>query len=107
MNSFLKFNEQIRGQNRFQANGMSERVLQSLDMSSDKNFPKSVSGNSDSFDDRICDDLSEVLLQFLSLKDKKNTRMCVQTVPEDSLSETVYNHFLFISSVKVRNESTK
>ena len=40
-------------------------------MSSDKNLiPKYVSKNNDSFDDRICDDLSEVLLQFLPLEDK-------------------------------------
>ena len=31
---------------------------------------KSVSKNSDSFDDRICDDLCEVLLQYLPLEDK-------------------------------------
>ena len=50
---------------------MSESHSQPLEMSSDKNlFPKSVSKNSDSFDDRICDDLSEVLLQFLALIDK-------------------------------------
>ena len=31
---------------------------------------KSVSKNSDSFDDRFCDDLCEVILQYLPLKDK-------------------------------------
>ena len=31
---------------------------------------KSVSKNSDSFDERFCDDLSEVILQYLPLKDK-------------------------------------
>ena len=50
---------------------MSESDSQSLDMNSDKNLiPKIVSKNSQSFDDRICDDLSEVLLQFLPLDDK-------------------------------------
>ena len=50
---------------------MSESDSQSLDMSSDKNLvPKSVSKNSHSFDDRICDDLSEVCLQFLPQEDK-------------------------------------
>ena len=50
---------------------MSGSVSQSLEMSSDKNLvPKCVSKNSHSFDDRICDDLSEVLLQFLPIKHK-------------------------------------
>ena len=50
---------------------MSESHSQSLDMSSnEKLVQKSVSKNSHSFDDRICDDLSEVLLKFLQLKDK-------------------------------------
>ena len=43
-------------------------------MSFDKNFQnlnlKSVSKNSDSFDDRFCDDLCEDILQYLPLKDK-------------------------------------
>ena len=40
-------------------------------MFSDKNlFTKSISKNSDSFDDRFCDDLCEDILQYLPLKDK-------------------------------------
>ena len=43
-------------------------------MSFDKNFQnlnlKSVSKNSDSFEDRFCDDLCEDILQYLSLEDK-------------------------------------
>ena len=30
-----------------------------------------------SFSERICDDLSEIILQFLPLEDKLKTRMCV------------------------------
>ena len=67
----MKSNDQIRGQNSFQENRKSESDSQSLEMSSDKNLDqKCVSNNSHSFDDRICDDLSEVLLQFLPLKHK-------------------------------------
>ena len=69
--SFLNFNEQIRGQNRSQENRMSESDSHSLDMSSDKNLiSKCFSKNSDSFDDRIWDDLSEEVLQFLPLEHK-------------------------------------
>ena len=39
----------------------------------------------DSFEDRFCDDLSEVILQYLSYQRQTQTRMCVQTVPEDCL----------------------
>ena len=50
---------------------MSGSDSQSLEMSSDKNLvPKCVSKNSHSFDDRVCDDLTEVLLQFLPSEGK-------------------------------------
>ena len=72
-------------------------------MSSDKNLiPKCVSKNSHSFDDRICDDLSEVLLQFLPLKDKQRLE-CVskqfqRTVFKKQSTITLY------SSLQLNNE---
>ena len=85
---------------------MSESHLQSLDMSSDKNLvPKCISKNSHSFDDRVCDDLSEVLLQFLPLEGKLRLE-CVskqfqRTVFQKQFSITLY------SCLQSNNEMSK
>ena len=79
---------------------MSESDSQSLDMSSNTNlFPKSVSKNSHSFDDRICDDLSEVLLQFLSLEDKLRLE-CVSK----QFQRTLFQKQFSISSYSYRSK---
>ena len=91
----MKYNEQIGGQNSFQENRMSESS-QSVEMSSDMNLvSKCISKNSHSFDDRVCDDLSEVLLQFLPLDDKQRLE-CVskqfqRTVFQKQFSITLYS----------------
>ena len=89
---------------------MSESDSQSLDMSSNKNLvSKCVSKNSHSFDDRICDDLSEVLLQFLSLEDKQILE-CVskqfqKTVFQKQLTITLYSSELNDKKCEKLNET--
>ena len=95
-NSNLKSNEQLGAQNSSPVNRMSEKPSQSIAMSSDNNLVlKSVSKNSHSFDDRICDDLSEVLLQFLPLEVKQRLE-CVskqfqRTVFQKQFSINLYS----------------
>ena len=58
---------------------------------------KSVSKNSDSFDDRICDDLCEVILQYLPLKDQIKLE-CVSK----QFQRTVYRRIQEFNSKKYR-----
>ena len=44
----------------------------------------------DSFEDRVCDDLCEVILQFLPLKDKLKLECVSKTVPEDYLQLSMF-----------------
>ena len=75
-------------------------------MSSDKNLvPKCISKNSDSFDNRICDDLSEVLLQFLPLKDKPRLE-CVSKQFQRTVFVKQYEICLY-SSLKLNEEVTE
>ena len=83
---------------------MSESDSQSLDMSSDKNLiPKCVSKNSHSFDDRICDDFSEVLLQFLSLEDKLRFE-CVSKQFQSTVFRKQYK-ITFVSYLKMNTKN--
>ena len=85
-------------QNSSQVIRINESDSGTIEMSSDKNsVPKSVSKNSHSFDDRICDDLSEVLLQFLPLEGKQRLE-CVskqfqRTVFQKQFKITLYSSF--------------
>ena len=76
-------------------------------MSSDKNlFPKSVSKNSDSFDDRFCDDLSQVLLQYLSLEDRLRLE-CVSKQFQRTVYQNVYHLLLDDKYVSVTQKLDK
>ena len=80
--------------------------FESFNMSSNKSLiPKCVSKNSDSFEDRICDDLSEVLLQFLPLEDKQRLE-CVSKQFQRTVFRKQYKITLY-SCLQLNHEISK